>query len=84
MTTPAEFVARCEAVIEDLALLYAHSPDDKAQESLDHVLEETRAGWVETFKAIATPDDIASVMADVGERVQIRRREIEASGAGTA
>jgi hypothetical protein len=84
MTTSVEFLARCEAVIEELALLYAHSPDDKAQESLDRVLEETRAGWVETFKAIATPEDIAGVMKDIGERVQSRRREIEKVGASRA
>jgi hypothetical protein len=84
MATTSEFLARCEATIEQLALLYAHSPDDMAQQSLDRVLEETRVGWVETFKAFATPQDIAEVVADIGVRVQERRREIEAAGAGTA
>jgi hypothetical protein len=84
MATPAEFLARCEAVIEELALLYAHSPDDKVKASLDHVLDETRAGWIETFESFATPQDIAMVVDDIGVRIQARRREIEAGGAGTA
>jgi hypothetical protein len=84
MATPAEFLARCEAIIEELALLYAHTPDDKVKASLDRVLDETRAGWVETFKAIATPQDVAEVVADIGVRVQERRREIEAVSAGMA
>ncbi|WP_294540012.1 hypothetical protein [uncultured Rhodoblastus sp.] len=84
MTTPAEFLACTISVIEQLALLYAHSPDDKAQESLEQFLTEIRVDWTERFNAIATPEEIAEVAAEIGERVQERRREIEAGGWGIA
>ena len=83
-TTPAEFLARCEAVIEEMALFYAHAPDGAIEKSLAEMLENTRAGWVVSFKALATPEQIAEVVEDVGKRIQTRRREIEANGCGTA
>ena len=82
--TPPEFVTRCEAAIEDLALLYAHTPDEAINRSLDRVLTNIEAGWLQTFKGFATPEDIAGVVADLGRRIQTRRREIEAAGGGTA
>ena len=82
--TPEQFVARCEAVIEQLALLYAHSSDDEVSASLDKVIATVRADWVERFKTFATPQDIAEVVADIGGRIQTRRREIEGGGGGTA
>jgi hypothetical protein len=84
MTTPADFLARCEAVVEELALLYAHTPDEAVEKSLADMLERTRAGWVVSLKAWATPEQIAEIVEDLGKQIQTRRREIEAGGAGTA
>jgi hypothetical protein len=83
MTGP-EFLVRCESGIEQLALLYAHSPGDRVKVSLDRVLGGIEAGWQELFKGVATPEDIAEVVAEIGERIQECRHEIEAGGAGTA
>jgi hypothetical protein len=83
MMTAAEFIERATATIEDLALLYAGTPDDMVETSLMEFAERTRTGWRNAIPWLAGAD-IDSVAADVVERVRIRRREIEQSAAGMA
>jgi len=77
MTTPDEFLKRALAVVDELALLYAGTPDDKVEASLAEFAERTRAGWREALSFLPTAD-VDSMVDDVVERIRKRRREIEA------
>jgi hypothetical protein len=48
-----------------------------------HVTDERKAG-IETFGKYFPHADIREVVTNMVERIQIRRRDIEAGGAGTA
>ena len=82
--TPPEFVTRCEAAIDQMALLYAYSPAGDMEPHLDRFKENVTAQWIETFGEYVSHDDVRSVVAYMVGLIQTRRREIEAGGCGRA
>ena len=63
MTTPEEFVTRCETTIDQMALLYAHSPARAMEPHLAQFEKNVTAGWIETFGPYLPHDDIKEVVA---------------------
>jgi hypothetical protein len=84
MMTPAQFVTQCESVIDQMALLYAHSPAGAMEPHLERFKENITVQWIETFGEFVPHDKVREVVAYMAGRIQTRRREIEAGGAGTA
>jgi len=82
--TPPEFVTRCEAAIDQMALLYAHSQAGAMEPHLARFKEIVTVQWIATFGEYLSHDEIREVVAYMVGRIQARRREIEAGGAGTA
>jgi hypothetical protein len=80
MATPDEWLQCVFSVVDQLALLFAGTPDDRVEASLAGFADRTRAGWREAFHSLLRDEDIDSVVADVVDRIRKRRREIEASG----
>lgn len=77
------FLARAEAVIEQMALLYAHTPKSAIGRSLAAFAADLRADWRDTTKDLPGFSEayIASVVDDVLNRIRARRQQIEAAGA---
>jgi hypothetical protein len=85
ITTVEDFMSSALSTIELMALGHAHVPDDVAEQSLVRVGGNLRRKWRELLPASVLADDgLAEVVEDVLARVRTRRREIEATGVGSA
>ncbi len=89
MTTPSTeaaarpFLDMAEDVIEQLALLYAHTPEDAMERSLALFGANVRSEWREVTKDLPamTDDDIDGAVEHLLFRIRARRQQIEAAGA---
>jgi hypothetical protein len=76
MTTPEEFSARCVAVASDLALLFAHEPDEKVESSLARMRVNLVANLANVFPTYPA-SRVAEFVDQLILTIQARRREIE-------
>jgi hypothetical protein len=80
MIDQAEFVQRCVAAADELALLYAGEPEEKMLAALHQVRANLEAKLAEPFGP-----DVAAGMAEAFVAAVIaREREIEAAAGGTS
>jgi hypothetical protein len=84
MTPLANFVARCEAAIEKMALLHAHTPIEAIENHLASFETNVQAEWTKEFASFVSADEVRDVVGYMVERVRSRRLEIEACGKGFA
>lgn len=82
--TPQEFVSRCEASCADLALHFAHAPDEVFERGLDAFATKVHEKFSQRFGEWISPEAMAGTVETMCADIQGRRREIEAGGAGTA
>ena len=77
MTLGDDFLKCALETIDELALLYAGTPNEKVDVSLSEFAERMRKRWREAFDFLRG-DDVDGMVADVVDRIRKRRREIEA------
>jgi hypothetical protein len=82
MTLGDDFLKCALATVDELALLYANTPDDKVDMSLSESAERMRKRWRETFTFLRA-EDVDGMVSDLVDRIRKRRREMEAA-AGVA
>jgi hypothetical protein len=70
------------ATADELALLYAGTPDDRVEASLEGFAERTGNGLPQAYAHIPTAV-VDGMLAELVERVRTRRRQMEAA-AGVA
>jgi cell division protein FtsX len=75
----AEFIARLMHAIQDLALLYAHTPDVRAREHLESYIDAIEGGITEAVGATKAP----IILNTIRGAVMGRKHEIEHSGPTT-
>jgi hypothetical protein len=79
MTTEAELLERWMVAADGLALLFAHEPDEKVDESLARMRHNLRTKFCALFPG-ADPETMAAGVDCIVAEIQKRRREIEAAG----
>jgi hypothetical protein len=84
MTTPAEFLACIDGVVESVAFDLACTPRTVQEAWLRRFADRVGAQWCEVFKDCMSPSSVDSMVADVVERIRKRRDELEAAGVGLA
>ena len=80
--TEAELVKRWMAAAGDVALLFAHEPDEKVDASLARMRENRQVKFCALFPT-AAPATMAAGVDSIIREIQKRRREIEAAGVAT-
>jgi hypothetical protein len=78
--TPLELAQQWMATAEELGLLFAHYPDEKADASLARMRRNLNDKFLALFPS-AEPETIAAGVDCIVAEIQKRRREIEATGA---
>jgi hypothetical protein len=73
-----KFIERVTAAIEDVALAFAHEPDDRAATSLEQMRANLKAQYANLWPSI--PETTSAMVDHIIECIQTRRREIEAGG----
>jgi hypothetical protein len=84
MTALDQFLARCERTIEFCAFAAAHRLDSENEAKLALLGRKLTVGWRQVAPRSLSDDDLASVVADVIERIRARKREIEVAPSGPA
>ena len=84
MTTPAEFLERVLATVDDLALVLAHTPRERQEEWLKGFADRVRAQWHELFAPTLSSEDVNGMVADVVTRVRAKRDGLEKLTGGRA
>jgi hypothetical protein len=80
--TEAELVERWTAAADELALVFAHEPDAKVDESLARMRQNLNADFLRVFPE-ASPADLAAGVESIIAEILKRRREIEAGAVPT-
>jgi hypothetical protein len=78
--TEAELVQRWIAATAELALVFAHEPDQKVEASLERMRKNLNAEFLRVFPN-ADPETLEAGVDSIVVAIQKRRREIEAGGA---
>jgi hypothetical protein len=81
MTLGDDFLKCALETIDELALLYAGTPNEEVEASLAGFAARMRAGWRETFDFLRG-EDVDGMAADLVDRIRKKRREMEAVRAG--
>jgi hypothetical protein len=84
MTTPAEFLARVDGVVESTAFDLACTPRAIQDAWLGRFAGRVAAQWKHVFADYVSPANVEAIMADVVESIRKRRDELEAAGVGLA
>jgi hypothetical protein len=91
MTTPRRnaaqeaFLGRLEAVVSDMALLYAGGAEELVERSLAQIGARVKAEWSDIAKEAGISDVNAdSAVDDLLRRIRARRQAIESRGVGRA
>jgi hypothetical protein len=84
MTALEQFLARCARTAEFCAFAAAHRPDSEVDLKLARLAQGLTSGWRQVAPRSLSNADLASVVADVIERIRARKREIEAAPMGRA
>ena len=84
MTTPNEFLACVDRVVNSTAFSLAHTPRDLQEEWLRGFADRVGAQWKEVFEDYLSPSSVDSMVDDVVAKVRKRRDEIEAAGMARA
>ena len=79
MMTEAEMLQGWIAAADDVALTFAHEPDDRVAASLEQMRQRLIAKFVALLPS-APPETMAAGVDSIIAEIQKRRREIEASG----
>jgi hypothetical protein len=77
--TEAELVQRWIAAADEVALFFAHEPDEKVDASLARMRQRVIAEFCAVFPS-APPETMAAGVDIIIGVIQDRRREIEAAG----
>jgi hypothetical protein len=84
MTTPAEFLACVDRVVESTAFHLAHTPRAIQDAWLQRFADRVSAQWKDAFSDYLSPKNVDSMVADVVDRIRKRRDALEAGGVGLA
>jgi hypothetical protein len=84
MTTPSEFLACVDRVVDTTAFSLAHTPRDRQDEWLRGFADRVSAQWREAFAPYMSAEDVDGMVADAVARVRKRRDALAAAGVGTA
>jgi hypothetical protein len=76
----SKLVQRWIAAADDVALAFAHEPDEKVDASLARMRRNLNAEFLRVFPS-APPETMAAGVDCIIAEIQKRRREIEAAGA---
>ena len=77
--TPDDFEARLRETVEQMALLFAFSPDDKMKEAIDSFAARILTQWTEVFPN-AEPAILQQGVEVIVIEIFKRKHEIEAAG----
>jgi hypothetical protein len=80
---PTEFLDRVLAVVDDLALLFSHTPRDRQEDALRNFAQRLKARWQEALSLLPA-EEADGIIADVVERVRARSSQMKAAGTGRA
>jgi hypothetical protein len=76
MTTEAEMLQRWMAAADDVALAFAHQPDDRVAASLEQMRKNLNVEFCALFPSVE-PETMAAGVDCIVAEIQKRRREIE-------